>query len=39
MMGLYKGRFRAEGIEKFNKVAAKARSGKMTFRQAVALDA
>ncbi len=32
---LYKGRFGVVGIEKFNKVAAKARAGKMTFRQAV----
>ncbi len=31
---LYKSRFGDVGIEKFNKVAAKARAGKMTFRQA-----
>ena len=36
MTDLYKGRFGAEGIEKFNKVAAKAGAGKMTFRQAAA---
>jgi phage antirepressor YoqD-like protein len=36
MMDLYKGRFGAEGVEKFNNVAAKAKAGKMTFRQAAA---
>ncbi len=36
MMDLYKARFGAEGLEKFNRVAAKAKAGKMTFRQAAA---
>jgi hypothetical protein len=36
IMDLYKARFGAEGVEKFNKVAAKAKAGKMTFRQAAA---
>jgi len=36
MTDLYKGRFGADGVEKFNKVAAKAKAGKMTFRQAAA---
>ena len=35
-MDLYKRRFGAQGTEKFNKVAAKAKSGKITFRQAAA---
>jgi hypothetical protein len=35
MRDLYKGRFGAEGLEKLNKVA-KAKAGKMTFRQAAA---
>jgi DNA-binding transcriptional ArsR family regulator len=36
IMDLYKGRFGAEGIKKFNKVASKTKDGKMTFRQAAA---
>ncbi len=36
MMDLYKGRFGDEGIQKFNKVAEKVKSAKMTFRQAAA---
>ncbi|MCW3996316.1 MAG: helix-turn-helix domain-containing protein [Candidatus Bathyarchaeota archaeon] len=36
MMDLYKARFGVEGLEKFNRVAAKAKAGKMTFRQAAA---
>lgn len=36
MMDIYKARFGAEGLNKLNKVAAKAKSGKMTFRQAAA---
>jgi DNA-binding transcriptional ArsR family regulator len=36
MLDLYKGRFGDEGIEKFNKVAEKVKSEKMTFRQAAA---
>ena len=36
LMDLYKGRFGNEGIEKFNKVATRAKAGKMTFRQAAA---
>jgi DNA-binding transcriptional ArsR family regulator len=36
ILDLYKGRFGAEGIEKFNKVAEKVKSEKMTFRQAAA---
>lgn len=36
MMDLYKARFGIEGVEKLNKVAAKAKAGKMTFRQASA---
>ncbi|MEM2099187.1 MAG: helix-turn-helix transcriptional regulator [Candidatus Bathyarchaeia archaeon] len=36
MMELYKARFGAEGVEKLKKVAAKAKAGKMTFRQAAA---
>jgi DNA-binding transcriptional ArsR family regulator len=36
MMDNYKGRFGEAGIERFNKVAAKAKSGKMTYRQAAA---
>ncbi|MCW4007383.1 MAG: winged helix-turn-helix domain-containing protein [Candidatus Bathyarchaeia archaeon] len=36
MMELYKARFGAEGVEKLRKVAAKAKAGKMTFRQAAA---
>ena len=35
-MDLYKARVGADGIEKFNKVADKAKTGKMTFRQASA---
>ena len=34
MLDLYKGRFGDIGLEKFKKVASKARAGKMTFRQA-----
>ena len=36
MMDLYRARFGVEGVEKFNKVAAKAKTGKLTFRQAAA---
>jgi hypothetical protein len=36
MLDLYKGRFGADGVEKFNKVAAKAKAKKMTVRQAAA---
>jgi DNA-binding transcriptional ArsR family regulator len=36
MMDIYKARFGAEGVEKLNRVAAKAKAGKMTFRQAAA---
>jgi DNA-binding transcriptional ArsR family regulator len=36
MMDLYKARFGAQGLEKFNRVAAEAKAGKMTFRQAAA---
>lgn len=36
VLGLYKARFGAEGVEKLNKVAAKANAGQMTFRQAAA---
>ncbi len=33
---LYRGRFGEEGMKRFNEVAAKAKAGKMTFRQAAA---
>jgi len=36
MMGVYKGRFGDEGMQKFNKVAAKVKAQKMTLRQAAA---
>ena len=36
MLDLYRSRFGDEGIEKFNKVAEKVKSEKMTFRQAAA---
>ena len=36
MMDRYKSRFGDEGIERFNEVAAKAKMGKMTSRQAAA---
>ena len=36
VMDLYKGRFGEEGVQKFNKVTAKVRAEKMTFRQAAA---
>ena len=36
MMDLYKGRFGAEGVEKFNKAADKVKAQQMTFRQAAA---
>ena len=36
IMDLYKGRFGDEGIQKFNNVAEKVKSEKMTFRQAAA---
>jgi DNA-binding transcriptional ArsR family regulator len=35
-MDLYKARFGAEGLEKLNKIATKAKAGKLTFRQAAA---
>ncbi len=36
MTNFYRGRFGDEGMAKFNEVAAKAKAGKMTFRQAAA---
>jgi DNA-binding transcriptional ArsR family regulator len=37
MMNNFKGRFGEAGIERFNKVASKAKSGKITYRQAAAM--
>ncbi len=36
ILELYKARFGKEGMQKFNRVAAKVKAGKMTFRQAAA---
>jgi DNA-binding transcriptional ArsR family regulator len=36
MMELYRGRFGDKGMQRFNEVAAKAKAGKMTYRQAAA---
>jgi len=36
MLELYKARLGKEGMQKFNRVAAKVKAGKMTFRQAAA---
>jgi len=36
MTELYRGRFGDEGVQRFNEVAAKAKAGKMTYRQAAA---
>jgi DNA-binding transcriptional ArsR family regulator len=36
MMEVYRGRFGNEGVQRFNEIAAKAKAGKMTYRQAAA---
>ena len=36
MMEVYRGRFGNEGLQRFNEIAAKAKAGKMTYRQAAA---
>ena len=36
MMEVYRGRFGDEGVQRFNEIAAKAKAGKMTYRQAAA---
>jgi fibronectin type 3 domain-containing protein len=36
MMDTYNGRFGEAGMERFNKIAAKTKTGKMTYRQAAA---